>query len=128
VWSMCLTLLAAGVSEDQILKDYPTLSPRRSGRPPAPECTSPTLVQRPAGLLRPCLTSRPTFCHSAPMETHAFGFRLRANASAGQKRSPISQLHAIDQNDIDRSSLQRPRSMPATKFIALYFESLLCRL
>jgi hypothetical protein len=28
------------------------------------------------------------FCHSAPMETHAFGFRL-ANAPEGQKRFPI---------------------------------------
>ena len=56
------------------------------------------------------------------METHAFGFRLRANAPEGQKRSPISQLHAIDQNDIDPPSLQRPRSMPAKKIIALYFE------
>ena len=25
------------------------------------------------------------FCHSAPMETHAFGFTLRANAPEGQK-------------------------------------------
>ena len=30
------------------------------------------------------------FCHSAPIETHAFGFRLRANAPVGQKRFPIS--------------------------------------
>ena len=30
------------------------------------------------------------FCHSAPMETHAFGFRLPANAPEGQKRFPIS--------------------------------------
>ncbi|MGB9274229.1 MAG: hypothetical protein WCC08_03225 [Terrimicrobiaceae bacterium] len=28
--------------------------------------------------------------HSALMETHAFGFRLRANAPEGQKRFPIS--------------------------------------
>ena len=28
---------------------------------------------------------RADFCHSAPMETHAFGFRLRANAPEGQK-------------------------------------------
>jgi hypothetical protein len=29
---------------------------------------------------------RAHFCHSAPMETHAFGFRLRANDPEGQKR------------------------------------------
>ena len=33
---------------------------------------------------------RAHFCHSAPMEMHAFGFRLRANAPEGQKRFPIS--------------------------------------
>jgi hypothetical protein len=34
---------------------------------------------------------RAHFCHSAPpMETHAFGLRLRANAPEGQKRFPIS--------------------------------------
>ncbi len=33
---------------------------------------------------------RAHFCHAAPMETHAFGFRLRANAPEGQKRFPIS--------------------------------------
>ena len=38
------------------------------------------------------LTSGPTFCHSAPMETHAFGFRLPANAPEGQKRFPISSV------------------------------------
>ena len=34
---------------------------------------------------------RAHFCHSAPIETHAFGFRLRANDPEGQKRFPISQ-------------------------------------
>ena len=29
---------------------------------------------------------RARFCHSAPMETHAFGFRLPANAPEGEKR------------------------------------------
>ena len=28
------------------------------------------------------------FCHSAPMEPQAFGFRLRANAPEGQKQFP----------------------------------------
>ena len=31
------------------------------------------------------------FCDSAPIETHALSFRLRANAPDGQKRFPISQ-------------------------------------
>jgi hypothetical protein len=35
---------------------------------------------------------RARFCHSAPMEMHAFGFRLWANASEGQKRFSISSL------------------------------------
>ncbi len=35
-------------------------------------------------------TFRAHFCYSAPVETHAFGFRLRANAPEGQKRFPIS--------------------------------------
>ena len=39
---------------------------------------------------KPVFDTRSHFCHSAPMETHAFGFRLRANAPEGQKRFPIS--------------------------------------
>ena len=35
------------------------------------------------------------------METHAFGFRLRANAPEGQKRFPIS----IIRNHLDPSSI-----------------------
>jgi predicted dehydrogenase len=34
---------------------------------------------------------RAHFCHSAAMEAHAFGFRLRANAPESQKRFPISR-------------------------------------
>ena len=30
------------------------------------------------------------------METHAFGFRLRANAPEGQKRFPISNRHSYE--------------------------------
>ena len=41
----------------------------------------------------PVFDFRAHFCHSAPpMETHAFGFRLRANAPEGQKRFPISSV------------------------------------
>ena len=39
----------------------------------------------------PFLTSRRTLS-LWPMETHAFGFRLRANAPKGQKRFPISRM------------------------------------
>jgi hypothetical protein len=37
---------------------------------------------------RPVFDFRAHFCHSAPMETHAFGFRLRANTPEGQKQFP----------------------------------------
>ena len=44
----------------------------------------------------PLFDFRAYFCHSAPMETHAFGFTLRANAPEGQKRLPIgTQVFAI---------------------------------
>ena len=51
---------------------------------------------RPPALRRqkPVFDFRAHFCHSAPMETHAFGFRLRANAPEGQKRFPISRSKA----------------------------------
>ena len=48
------------------------------------------VASAPATGKSPCFTSRAHFCHSALMETHAFGFRLRANAPEGQKRFPIS--------------------------------------
>jgi hypothetical protein len=56
-------------------------------------------VRKHSSLSRPCSAARAPwrrvdfrahFCHSATMETHAFGFRLRANAPEGQKRSSIS--------------------------------------
>ena len=86
----------------------PTTTPNRSWRSPPPErsgsakCAFRTPCSAapspPAGGLRaspatrksPCLTSGPHSCHSAPMETHAFGFTLRANAPELQKRFPIS--------------------------------------
>jgi hypothetical protein len=37
-----------------------------------------------------CLTSGLPFYHSAPMEAHAFGFRLRANAPEDEERFLIS--------------------------------------
>ena len=50
------------------------------------------LRARPRNPRKPVFDSRAHFCHSAPMETHAFGFRLRANAPEGQKRFPISRM------------------------------------
>ena len=41
---------------------------------------------------KPVFDFRAHFCHSAPMETHAFGFRLRANAPEDQKRFPIRRF------------------------------------
>ena len=71
-------------------------------RPAAPERASRTLVERPQpsggsffGLRgAKVFDFRPHFCHSAPMEANAFGFRLRANAPEGQKRFPISRSKA----------------------------------
>jgi len=78
---------------------------RHLTRPAAPECASRTLVKRPPALRRqlfrvagaprnpkkPVFDFRAHFCHSAPMETHASGFKLRTNAPKGLKRFPISQ-------------------------------------
>jgi hypothetical protein len=47
------------------------------------------LVQRLPALRRQLFDFRVHFCHSAPMETQAFGFTVRANAPDGQKRFPI---------------------------------------
>ncbi len=40
---------------------------------------------------KPVFDFRAHVFHSGPVETHAFGFELRANAPGGQKRFPISQ-------------------------------------
>ena len=40
---------------------------------------------------------RAHFSHSAPMETHALGFRLPANAPEGQKRFPTSFHNYVDE-------------------------------
>ena len=39
---------------------------------------------------KPVFDFRAHFYHSAPIETHASSFKLRANAPEGQKRFPIS--------------------------------------
>ena len=64
----------------------PTTTPNRSWPSPPPE----TSGKRPSAPLAPLFSGpqprapvfdfRAHFCHPAPMETHAFGFRLRANA------------------------------------------------
>jgi hypothetical protein len=64
----------------------PTTTPNRSWRPPPPETSgsarvrlSHPLFSGPA-LRRPVFDFQAHFCHSAPIETHAFGFRLPASA------------------------------------------------
>jgi hypothetical protein len=56
-------------------------------RPSAPFAPS---ASAPSPLWRPDFDFQDHFCHSAPMEAHAFGFRLRANAQEGQKQFPIA--------------------------------------
>ena len=74
----------------------PTTTPNRSWRSPPPETSGSAQVRLSHPLFSGPQPSRavfdfPThFCHSAPMETHAIGSRLRANAPEGQKRFPIS--------------------------------------
>jgi hypothetical protein len=58
----------------------------------------------------PAFDFRAHFCHSAPMETHGFGFRPRANTPEGQKQFPMSDttpqmgnfLEASDKRCYDR--------------------------
>jgi hypothetical protein len=78
-----------GDDPEQVLKDLRTIvadvveSYKAEGKPlPKPR----DLV----AALRRWSDLRAQFCHCAPMETHAFGFRLRANAPEGQKRFRIS--------------------------------------
>ena len=74
---------------------------RHLKRPAAPKCASrtpcsaaPSPPVRVAGVphnpKRPVFDFRAHFCHSAPIETHAFDFRLSANAPESEKRFPIS--------------------------------------
>ena len=63
---------------------------RHLKRPAAPKCASCTPCSAAPSPPAAAFDFRAHFCHSAPMETHAFGFRLRANAPEGQKRFPIS--------------------------------------
>ena len=80
----------------------PTTTPNRSWRSPAtlkrpaaPECAPRTpLFSGPPALRQPAFDFRAPFCHSAPMEAHAFGFRLRANStflSAGNSL-PVTRI------------------------------------
>ena len=47
---------------------------------------------------KPVFDFRAHFCHPAPMETHASGFTLRANATESQNRFPISNAHCDARN------------------------------
>ena len=70
-------------------------APRPAKPAPAPESArvhlqlKAEMKTRPRNPKKSVFTSGPTFV-TLPMETHAFGFRLRANAPEGQKRFPIS--------------------------------------
>jgi hypothetical protein len=71
----------------------------------------------------PVFDFRAHSCHSAPMETHAFGFRLPANAPEGQKRFPIvircskdfktPSYVTLPRNSREPVSLTRCRESPA---------------
>jgi hypothetical protein len=74
-------------------------------RPSAPLAP---LVQWPPALRRqPEFDFRAHFYHSAPMETHAFGFRLRANAPEGLKRFSYQSTVNLKVRLILRSGLTR---------------------
>jgi hypothetical protein len=77
----------------------PTTTPNRSWRSPLPETSGSARVRlshplfsglQPSGGSFFAFDFRAHSCHSAPIETHAFGFRLWANAPEGQKRFRIS--------------------------------------
>ena len=85
-------------------------------RPAASSSSARTLVQRPPSLRRQLFRVadalrnpkktvfdfRAHFCHAAPMETHAFGLRIPANAPKGQKPFSVSRKSGL--------SLSRPRA------------------
>jgi hypothetical protein len=68
------------------------LSHRLFSRPPALRRRLFRLAGAPRNPKQPLFDFRAYFCQSAPMETQALGFRLRANAPEGQKRFPISSV------------------------------------
>jgi hypothetical protein len=61
--------------------DPPAKRPSIRGSTTFPDYdTEPVMAGRARNPKKPVFDFRAHFCHSAPMETHAFGFRLRANA------------------------------------------------
>ena len=79
-------------------RPFPDTTPNRSWRSRPPETSGSAQVRlshlffsSPSPPAAAVFDFRAHFCHSAPMKTHAFGFRLRANAPEGQKRFPISR-------------------------------------
>ena len=106
--------------------------PNRSWRSAPPETSGSAQVRSrtpcsaaPSPPAAVCLTSGAHFCHSAPMETHAFGFRLRANAPEG--RFPISdRLRLSVSNGTQPTSVQTGTSFSRKKeklrdFIQAYY-------
>ena len=69
--------------------------------------------------LRTVFDFRAHFCHSAPMEAPAFGFRLRATAPESQKRFPISRAlrvagaSGVCNDDIEKSFQRIPHNNKA---------------
>ena len=99
---------------------------RHLKRPAAPECASRTPCSAAPSPPAPVFDFRAHSCHSAPMETHAFGFRLRANAPEGQKRFPISTCFRLAFKMRAHKFLkQAARPSPANcVFIHLHFSHL----
>ena len=86
---------------DDPFPDYDTEPVWRSPppeTPAAPECASRTPCSAAPSPPATVFDFRAHFCHSAPMETHAFSFRLPANAPDGEKPFPISRLPSVQTN------------------------------
>ena len=88
-----LQLLRDSIAQTLGGKDLDVGYPRRGRVPSARQRPSAPLAPLSSGPSPPAAAFdfRAHFCHSAPMETHTFGFRLRANAPEAQKGFPISR-------------------------------------
>jgi hypothetical protein len=79
---------------------------QRPSAPLAPLFISPTL--------RSVFDFRAQSCHSVPMETHTFGFKLRANATSSQKAISYQSLSQKRFFSISISRRLTPRPSPAS--------------
>ena len=91
----------------------PTTTPNWSWRPPppetpaAPKCASHPLFSGPQLSGGSEFDFRAHFCHSAPMETHAFGLRLRAKRPGGPNAISYQSTGNLKVRLILRSGLTR---------------------